>query len=95
MRTKKYIQSLKIETRHTKVQDLDIIAIPTLAKVGLEHTKNILFFEAQGRYTIIHLVDKQIVSSKNLGEYEKRLKGRGFFRVHNSYLINLSKLKQM
>ncbi|WP_299114022.1 LytTR family DNA-binding domain-containing protein [uncultured Winogradskyella sp.] len=96
LRTKEYIQNLKIKANHKKAEDLDIIAIPTLSKVELEHTKDILFFEAQGRYTTIHLIDnKQIVSSKNLGEYEKKLKNKGFYRVHNSYLINLSKLKQM
>ena len=92
MRIKTYIRNLEMEANNKKVQDLDIIAIPTLSKIELEHTKDILFFEAQGRYTTIHLKDRQVVSSKNLGEYQEKLKGKGFYRVHNSYLINLSKI---
>ncbi|WP_299117417.1 LytTR family DNA-binding domain-containing protein [uncultured Winogradskyella sp.] len=95
LRSKKYIKDLETKANRKKVKDLDIIAIPTLSKIELEHLDDILFCEAQGRYTTIHLRDKQIVTSKNLGEYEEKLKKKGFFRVHNSYLVNLSKLRHL
>ncbi len=49
----------------------------------------ICFFEGDGSYSKIHLMDgKRIVISKNLGEYEK-LTLEGFCRVHRSYILNL------
>ncbi|WP_210420744.1 LytTR family DNA-binding domain-containing protein [Chitinophaga sp. XS-30] len=32
--------------------------------------------------------------SKNLKEYEMILGGHGFFRIHNSYIINLKEVKR-
>ena len=51
---------------------------------------DILYFESDGRYTIIHLIDKTtFFVSKNIGEYDKILAPRYFFRIHKKYLINL------
>jgi len=36
-----------------------------------------------------------MVSSKNLKEYEMMLTEHGFFRLHNSYIINLKEVKKM
>ncbi|XZF16524.1 LytR/AlgR family response regulator transcription factor [Chitinophagaceae bacterium MMS25-I14] len=53
-------------------------------------TRNIVFLEAEGKYTSIHLQnDKPILSSKNLKEFETILPTQ-FTRVHNSFIINLS-----
>ena len=37
-------------------------------------------------------MEKTIVSSKNLGGYEKILKNKSFFRIHHRYLVNLEKV---
>ena len=55
---------------------------------------NIVYFEAAGRYTYIHLINnslRPICSSVNIGEYEKRLTGHpDFFRVHRNMIININ-----
>ncbi len=50
---------------------------------------SILFLKADSNYTIIHYLDgsKRIVCS-TLKKMEVSLNGKGFFRVHHSYLIN-------
>lgn len=53
--------------------------------------KDIVRFEADGSYTKIILDSgKEILSSKRLGEYEKKLNHADFVRCHNSHLINIS-----
>ncbi len=95
LRTKKYVRDLELKANVSKLQQLNIIAIPTAKEVRLESINDIVVCEAQGRYTVIYIKDKQIVTSKNLGEYEEALKQNGFFRVHKSFLINLNRIKNI
>jgi len=39
--------------------------------------------------------DKEYISNRKLYEFEDILKYKGFFRVHKSYLVNLTKIKEM
>ena len=55
--------------------------------------KDIIFCMADGKYTTFFLLNgKKIVSSKNLGEYEKLLNEYFFYRVHHGYIINIKHL---
>lgn len=52
--------------------------------------KHIIRLEGDGNYTHFILEnDKKMTSTKNIGEYEKLLNKYGFFRIHQSTLINL------
>lgn len=56
---------------------------------------SVLHLEANGAYTIFYLKEnRKIMVSKNLKEYESILADHGFFRVHNSHLINLKEVKR-
>ncbi len=73
------------ENRLTKV-----IAIPYMDKIELIKTENIIFCEADGRYTKFHLINGDVkIASRNLGEYENLLDSSLFFRVHHSFLVNI------
>lgn len=51
---------------------------------------NLLYCKADGPYTHFFLTGgKTYLSSKTLGDYEDQLSSKGFYRIHNSYLINL------
>jgi len=55
----------------------------------------IIYCEASGAYTNIHLADgKNIFTSRTLGDFESQLSGENFFRIHNSFLINLNRIKE-
>lgn len=72
---------------------ISIIAIPSTEKIDFIKVEDIIYIKSQGRYSIFNLVNnKQIVATKNLGEYETMLDSSTFFRIHNSYLINLTKV---
>lgn len=56
---------------------------------------SVLHLEANGAYTVFYLKEnRKIMVSKNLKEYESILADHGFFRVHNSHLINLKEVKR-
>lgn len=60
----------------------------------IEH-KDILWMEADHNYTKIHLITKKIISSaKPLKFYDDLLPKNMFFRIHKSYIINTSYIKE-
>lgn len=66
------------------------IAVNTKTKIQVLKVSHILFLESSGRYTIIHLKNKNnVIACKNLGSYEKIFKDQNFIRVHNSFIVNL------
>ena len=54
---------------------------------------DICYLESDGSYTIIYNFDEKILSSKNLGYFEKRLPHSDFKRVHHSFIVNRNKIK--
>jgi two-component system LytT family response regulator len=76
---------------------------PTFSRITLStqdglvilHVDEILYCEASGTYTLFYLKNKEkIIVSKTLKEYEELLKEHYFFRLHNSYLVNLNEVKK-
>ena len=56
---------------------------------------DILYAESDGNYSTVYLADGQkIVLTKKLKEVNELLPSDSFFRIHNSYIINLSKIKE-
>ena len=56
--------------------------------------RNILYCEAQGNYTCLHInADKIILISKLLKEAEEELPGHLFYRVNRCFLVNLTHLR--
>lgn len=55
---------------------------------------SILYLKADGPYTRIKRINDYIFASKNLKHFESMLLYAGFYRVHHSYLANLSHMKR-
>ncbi|MBL0744550.1 LytR/AlgR family response regulator transcription factor [Chryseolinea lacunae] len=71
------------------------LALPTLEGLIFIRTNDILYCEASSNYTQIYTGDgKKYLVSKTLKEYEDLLSDHNFFRIHNSYLINLNAIKK-
>lgn len=76
---------------------------PSVPKINISADGKIYFLEAHDvvmlqsdkSYTTIYLVsNKKIVVSKTLKEVEKKFQINSFYRVHNSYLVNLNHVKE-
>ena len=79
-----------IELLNSSSQPNDYVAISSLDKIELIPTAEIIYCQAEGRYTTFFLLNgNKIISSKNLGEYNTILDPNYFFRIHHSFIINL------
>lgn len=69
---------------------MDKLMLPHLNGFRLVELDHIVYIEADGNYSVIHLIDFQkIVVSKQLGHLEPLLPESTFFRIHKSTIINL------
>ncbi|MDX5338816.1 MAG: LytTR family DNA-binding domain-containing protein [Cyclobacteriaceae bacterium] len=70
------------------------IALPSLVGIEYVPVEEILRCQADINYTHFYLKNgRKITVSKTLKEFEIQLLPHGFFRVHNSHLINLAEVK--
>lgn len=83
--------SNKIMRRHPS----NFITISGMDKVEFFLPDEIICLKSSGRYTEIYTVDRKgkITTSKAIGEFEAILDPSVFYRIHNSYIINLNHLK--
>lgn len=75
--------------------NLKKITINTDGKLVFLEPKDILYVASDGNYSTLFLSDKKkILVTKKLKEINDLLPSGEFFRVHNSYIINLHKIKE-
>jgi len=71
------------------------VTINTDGKLLFLDSDEILYAESDGNYSTLYLADGQkIVLTKKLKEVNQLLPSDSFFRIHNSYIINLNKIKE-
>lgn len=71
------------------------IGLPTMDGLTFVDITDIIHCEAKGAYTEFSFHNKKkIMVSKPLQVYEDMLSSQGFYRVHNSYLINMAHIKE-
>lgn len=59
------------------------------------HTNDILFIEAYGNYTKVFLAEEIIISHEKISTLETLLPASNFLRVHKSFIIATSKIKEI
>jgi len=55
----------------------------------------ILYIEAKGKLSILHTMDKNLVSNTTLSKFEETLSQSTLFRIHKSYIINTTHLQKI
>ncbi len=69
--------------------------VSTFDSIEFVQIEEILRCEASGAYCEIHLRDgTNLLVSKVIKEFEQLLKDYGFYRVHQSHLVNLREVKK-
>jgi two-component system LytT family response regulator len=67
------------------------IALPVEGKLIFIGINDIIYCKAIGIRTIVNdTLKHSYITSKSIGEYEETLSNKNFFRVHNSYLVNIN-----
>ncbi len=64
-------------------------------RIVLVDIEAIVFIETDNRSCIIHTKNGDLTENLSIGEYEKRLSGHRFFRIHKSYLVNLEHVQEI
>ena len=91
-------QALEMLLKNLQAPQTTEQSITLSTSEGLEFIplKNIIRIEASGPYSHFYLKEKKkIIVSRNLKEYETLLTDHGFFRVHNSHIINIMEVRRM
>lgn len=71
------------------------ITINTDGKLLFLESEEILYVESDGNYSTLFLEDGQkILLTKKLKEVNQILPQESFFRIHNSFVVNLGKIKE-
>jgi two-component system LytT family response regulator len=88
------LEQLMQNLKPTAVQNYKL-ALPTTDGLIFVRIDEIIYCEASSNYTQIFTNDgKKHVVSRTLKEYEDMLADHSFFRIHNSFLINLNSVKK-
>lgn len=78
--------------KHRKFQKM---CIPTFEGFELIFISDIIYLEADGAYTYLYMENgTRITTTKNLGFYEEELCDEPFLRIHQSFIVNINKVKQ-
>lgn len=93
--TREQIELLLQNVRNTNKTTIPRIALTTNDGMIFVSTQDIIYCEAESNYTNIVLTGgKKIMVSKVLKDIDEALSGPDFFRVHNSFLININHIKK-
>jgi two-component system LytT family response regulator len=79
----------------TDIRQKKKIVLKTIDNIHLVEIQNITFCESDGCYTFVHTITgEKIMISRILREFDDMLSDNGFYRVHKSFLINLSHINR-
>ena len=69
------------------------LMLKALESIRLVKLNDVVYLEASGPYSDVYLENNEkITVTKHLKDFENKLAGTGFFRVHNSFIINTLKM---
>ncbi len=72
------------------------IVLKTTDSLHIVDVAEILFCQSDNSYTTFYLANNdKILVSRNLKEFEELLNDQGFFRPHQSFLVNLNHIKKI
>lgn len=89
----KQVPNLLQQLQHPK-SAFGKIAIASINAIEFVNISDIVYCKADNVYTEVYLQNSTIISTKNLKEFEDLLSPHFFFRIHHSYLINISQVKK-
>lgn len=69
------------------------LLLKALESIKLVKLNEVIYLEASGPYTEVYLINgDKITVTKHLKDFENKLEDTGFYRIHNSFIINTLKM---
>jgi len=85
----------KLQSLFSNLNKNDKINISADGKIYLLDRDDVIMLKSDKSYTTVFLIDnKEILVTKTLKEVEKKFAFPEFFRVHNSFLVNMNHVKE-
>ncbi len=92
---KEQMEMLMQSVNSSGSQTISRIALTTSYGMLFVETKDIIYCESNDNYTNVKLVGgKKLLISKTLKEIDETLSGPDFYRIHNSFLVNLRHIQK-
>ncbi|MCB0643222.1 MAG: response regulator transcription factor [Phaeodactylibacter sp.] len=89
------IELLFANIQREKIGKPGLIALATKESIEYVHPDEIIVCCSDSNYTMIHFGDgRKKLIARTLKEFDLMLSAYNFFRPHNSYLVNLTKVKE-
>ncbi|WP_173918180.1 LytTR family DNA-binding domain-containing protein [Halobacillus sp. Marseille-Q1614] len=86
-------RALRRVTEKGAVKKTSKIGVKVQAALKLVSTDEILFIEKNGRKSYLYLTNNEVVeTSEGVAILEKKLRNKGFYRSHQSYLVAVEKV---
>ena len=93
------LQSILLKlTQYYSRKNSRLNKIKILTRTGflIRDPMEVLYFQADGNYTMVYLIDlSTVISSINLGKIERQLPNESFFRISRSSIVNLHYLLEV
>lgn len=69
------------------------LLLKALESIKMVKLNEVIYLEASGPYTEVYLTNgDKIIVTKHLKDFENKLEDTGFYRIHNSFIINTLKM---
>jgi two-component system, LytTR family, response regulator LytT len=90
---------LKLSTSHSKVSQpnlpIDKLLVWLADKALVLDVKEIVFFNAENKETLIHTRSNTYHTKQSLSYFETRLQTQGFMRIQRSFMVNLQTVTEI
>lgn len=89
----KHIEFLMEQLENTKRNTVKTIALPTYEGYVFVKLRDIIYCQSDNNYTKVFMGEgKNLLISRTLKEVEEMLRDYQFYRVHNSFIVNLNEI---
>lgn len=93
--SKEQMETLMQNIKQESKQTVSRIALTTSDGMLFVATQDIIFCTSDNNYTTVVLTGgKKILISKTLKDIDETLSGPDFYRIHNSFLVNINHIKK-
>lgn len=85
-----------ISANNFGIKQENSLVLKSLDSINIVKLNEIIYLEADGPYTYVHLDKGEAITvSKHMKDFENRLNETGFYRIHNSFMINTLKMQSI
>ncbi len=87
---------ISVQTIQEEIPEkLDRVVVKKGSQLKVLRLDDILYFEAQSDYVMVHTKEERFLKSNTMAWFEKQLPEQQFVRIHRSYIVNSDKIEKL